>query len=71
MERRIGDMLARWIVIAAPAVDPVAHPQTSRDLITIAKAMIDAAGLAGETDKAALKRCVRRALSGDLMIEIR
>lgn len=58
----IADELAA--VLSAHAVSQPA--QSARDLVALARGMIDAAGLRGETDAAALGRRVRRAALGYL-----
>jgi AcrR family transcriptional regulator len=68
IERRIQEILQAWLSVVVGAADPGLRVQAARDLLAIAKGMIDAAGLAGETDKTVLGHRVLRALRGYLML---
>jgi AcrR family transcriptional regulator len=68
IERRIQEILQAWLSVVVGATDPGLRVQSARDLLAIAKGMIDAAGLAGETDKTVLGHRVLCALRGYLML---
>lgn len=64
--QRIGETLARFLALHVSAADRARLGEVAGDLAALTRGLIDAAGEAGETDRAGLKRRVTRAVLGYL-----
>jgi AcrR family transcriptional regulator len=71
MEAQIAGLLAGWLDTLSTERGPHRDSRTVQDVIALVKGMVDAAGMAGETDRKSLAERTSRAVCGYLGIAAR